>query len=102
MTGYVVDETDLSRRFAVEILVDGLQIEVALADQFSDELSRRGVGDACYGFAFVLRPALVDVARMVEIRLANLGAAVGAPLMLDEIEGRSASLGEARWRAACI
>jgi GT2 family glycosyltransferase len=100
VTGYIVDRTDLSRRLAVEILVDGLQIDIALADQFSGELRELGIGDACYGFAFVLRPALVDAARMLEVRLANVGEPVGAPILLEDSEPASPDddlKGEASW-----
>jgi GT2 family glycosyltransferase len=100
VTGYIVDRTDLSRRMAVEILADGLQIDVVLADQFSRELQELGIGDACYGFAFVLRPTLVEAARMLEVRLVNLGEPVGAPILLENSEPLSQDgdlKGEASW-----
>ena len=98
--GYVVDRKDLSRQFAVQIFVDGLAIGVMMADRFSDQLFEQDIGDACFGFSFDLQPSLVDNAQLIEVRLANLGALVGAPLHLAATAAQTSKLGrfgEARW-----
>ena len=98
--GYAVDDSDLSRRLAVELIVDGLQIAVKLADEFSRELSERQIGDACYGFSFALSEDLAQSAICIEARLANGGAFIGAPVILDDQGPQQASqeiVGEVRW-----
>jgi O-antigen biosynthesis protein len=98
--GYAVDDSDLSRRLAVELIIDGLQIAVKLADEFSRELSERQIGDGCYGFSFVLSEDLVLSAVCIEARLANGGAVLGAPVILDEqgpTQSRQEAVGEVRW-----
>jgi GT2 family glycosyltransferase len=80
--GHVVDEADLSRRFVVELILDGHPARLARADAYVHDLARTGVGDGCYGFCFTLPRAVLDHARVVEARLANSGAAVGTAIML--------------------
>ena len=81
--GYVVDESDLGRRFVVELLLDGTPFRIARADASADELVIEGVGDGCYGFAFRLSQSVVDLASIIEIRIANSDIAVGAPIPLS-------------------
>jgi O-antigen biosynthesis protein len=80
--GYVVDEDDIHRRFAVELIVDGYPLKVARADAYADELAIESLGDACYGFEFYLPGNAVSQASVIEARVANLDIAVGLPIFL--------------------
>lgn len=98
--GYAVDDGDFSRHLAVELIVDGLQVAVALADEFSRELFRKHIGDGCYGFSFVLSDDLAQFAASIEARLANGGAALAPPTILDDRQPLQADgevAGEVRW-----
>ena len=81
-SGYALDTNDLTRKFTVEILVDGYPAQVVRADAFVHELSVEQVGDGCYGFSCSLRGAVLNDSAVVEARLANLEAAVGTPIIL--------------------
>jgi GT2 family glycosyltransferase len=83
-SGFVVDTADASRRFAVEILIDGYPVRVIRADADVHDLMTEGVGDGCYGFSCTLDEALVRDSSIVEARLANLGIAVGEPVDLTQ------------------
>ncbi|MCI4678576.1 glycosyltransferase family 2 protein [Rhodoblastus acidophilus] len=80
IAGFVFDPSDPGRRFVVEMLIDGFPAGVSRADLFDRELAREGAGDGCHGFVFTLDPSVLHAARRVEIRLANSGDIVGAPL----------------------
>lgn len=81
--GYVVDPAEPARRFVVELLVDGLPLKVARADEHVHALAAQQVGDGCYGFSFSVGDGTLSDARVVEARLANLGTPVGAPIALN-------------------
>jgi len=81
-SGYVVDCDDLTRKFTVEILIDGFPVEVIRADATVDILLREKVGDGCYGFSCSLRNSVVNDSAVVEARLANIGIAIGIPISL--------------------
>jgi O-antigen biosynthesis protein len=83
-SGFVVDTADASRKFAVEILVDGYPVRVIRADGDVHDLMTEGVGDGCYGFSCALDEALVRDSSVVEARLANLGIAVGETVDLTQ------------------
>jgi len=78
--GHVVDEADLSRRFVVELILDGVPIKLARADAYVDDLA--AVGDGCYGFYFSLPASTLADGFVVEARLANVGTAVDKPILL--------------------
>jgi O-antigen biosynthesis protein len=81
-SGYVMDPADPSRKFSVEILVDGYPVRVIRADAFVHELIEKQIGDGYYGFSYSLQDAAVSDSAVVEARLANLGTAVGMPIAL--------------------
>ena len=81
-SGYVTDTGDPSRKFSVEILVDGYPVRVIRADAFVHELIGEQIGDGYYGFSYSLQDAAVSDSAVVEARLANLGTAVGMPIAL--------------------
>lgn len=80
--GYIVDEHDLTQRFIVEFILDGLPIKVARADAYFDALAN--LGDACYGFTFNITQQTIDQGSIVEVRLANTSVAVGRPIILKK------------------
>lgn len=95
--GHVVDLASPERKFAVELLVDGFVVGCSLANQPAAGLA---VGDGCYGFSFALGAELLDEATVAEARLANLGLAVGEPVLLRQgMAGRAtaAPVGAVRW-----
>jgi O-antigen biosynthesis protein len=87
--GFVVDFGDLTRKLAVEILLDGYPIRVLQADCYVHELARDGVGDGRYGFSFSLHDHILGEHAIIEARVANLGAPVGGPI---ELQGGTDSL----------
>jgi O-antigen biosynthesis protein len=99
-SGFVVDIADASRKFAVEILIDGYSVRVIRADADVQDLIAEGVGDGCYGFSCTLDEALVRNSSVVEARLANLGLAVGEPVDLtqpSQMAPQSSAPGALRW-----
>ncbi len=49
------------------------------------ELSAKArIGDGCYGFSFSLSDKLASESAVIDARVANLGDAIGAPVILDE------------------
>jgi GT2 family glycosyltransferase len=82
VAGYVVNKKDPSRRFIVELLLDGQPLRIARADAYVEELGRAGIGDGCYGFFFTLPIATIGDGFTVEARLANSGAFLGQPIRL--------------------
>ncbi|MBV9755019.1 MAG: hypothetical protein JO188_21060 [Hyphomicrobiales bacterium] len=73
---------DPSRKFVVEMLVDGHVVKIVRAADYDHELARAGEGDGCNGFSvFLPRSAIAD-GMIVEARIANLGDRVGVPLEL--------------------
>ncbi|WP_165361445.1 hypothetical protein [Lichenibacterium ramalinae] len=78
--GHAFDDADTTRRFAVEMLVDGRVTDLARADAFAPEAA--AIGDGCYGFGFALDDAVVEAGETLEVRLANGGERVGEALRL--------------------
>jgi hypothetical protein len=81
--GYVVDPNDLSRKFTVEILVDGYPVKLVRAELEAPQLAREQVGDGAYGFTAWLDESIVQDSTVVEARLANLNTPIGVPVLLD-------------------
>ncbi|MFG1427850.1 glycosyltransferase family 2 protein [Roseixanthobacter glucoisosaccharinicivorans] len=71
-SGFVLDPEDLTRRHVVELLVDGVPLQVTRADLFHPLLSQAGIGDGCYGFQFVVPAPVHASATRFEARLANV------------------------------
>lgn len=90
--GFVLDLVQPARRFTVELLIDGLVVKTAHADNYVQELASQKVGDGCYGFAISLDRPLIENAALAEVRVANLGLAVGSPLILNELRRRPATV----------
>jgi GT2 family glycosyltransferase len=101
VSGHVVDLGEPERRFVVELLIDRYPAALARADVFDPDLAREGLGDGCHGFVFFIEPHALQSARRVEIRLANSGEIVGAPLLVrapQRVKDRAP--GAARWDGA--
>jgi GT2 family glycosyltransferase len=89
--GYVVDKSDLFRKFVVEILVDGYPTKLARADGYHNELALEGVGDGCYAFACDFPDRMIDQASVIEARIANTTVRVGDPIVLSGLDDRRAA-----------
>ena len=81
-TGYVVDPVNPWRIYTVDVLIDGIVVKTALANEYVHELATRKIGDACYGFSLSLDSAVIDNASVIEARLSNLGTQIGAAIVL--------------------
>ena len=99
IAGYVYDPAAPETRFVVELLLDGYPARIARADIFDPALQARDRGDGCYRFVFALDAETLGGARIAEVRVANGGALVGAPLDLPDVQIAPAArpAGEARW-----
>jgi GT2 family glycosyltransferase len=98
--GHVVSRGDPTRRFSVEISLDGCVVRVVRADAYVDELAAAGVGDGRYGFFVSLDENALAAGGTVEARLANLGVPVGGPVALAEdfaTDREGFGLGAVRW-----
>ncbi|GGC67650.1 glycosyltransferase [Chelatococcus reniformis] len=69
VSGYVFAPSDPGRRWVLELTVDGIIVDVILANQFVDELWRAREGDGCYGFWAQLPSS--ELQAEVEVRVAN-------------------------------
>ncbi|SFI09276.1 glycosyltransferase [Bradyrhizobium sp. Gha] len=81
-SGFIYDPNDLSRRFVVELLLDGIALRLARAEAYVPELASELIGDGCYGFSFVLPPDQVGENQIAEVRLANMPGTLGTSLHL--------------------
>lgn len=83
--GYMVDSDQPARRYVVQLLIDGVPLQLMVADQYDEALAQQAVGDGCYGFSFIVpRDVLVD-ANVVEARIANTDEPVGKPVQLETV-----------------
>src|SRR5664279_4830348 len=99
-TGFVADPARPTERFTVELLLDGLVIKTAYADSHVKENAKQCVGDGCHGFAISIPLSVIENAVMAEVRVANLGVAVGSPLLLSQLRDkpeRTVSTSRLRW-----
>ena len=99
-SGFVVDPKNLGHRFSVEILIDGFTVRVIRADASAQELIAEKIGDGCYGFSCSLDAAALSDGVVVEARLANLGTAVGLPVILarpSENQSQLSKSGNVKW-----
>jgi GT2 family glycosyltransferase len=99
-TGFVADPARPTERFTVELLLDGLVIKTAYADSYVKENAKKCVGDGCHGFAISIPLSVIENAVMAEVRVANLGIAVGSPLLLSQLRDkpeRTVSTSQLRW-----
>jgi GT2 family glycosyltransferase len=100
--GWCYSPADPSRRFAVEVRVDGETLALVLAETFVPTLREAHGGDGCYGFLVRLDPERVAGATLVEAYVANTGIRLGA-FRLDErpdgLPGPSGRIaGDVIWR----
>ena len=78
--GFVLDLGDLSRRFIVELVIDGQPAQVTRADAYVHELAAEGLGDGRYGFSFTVTEQVVSDGIVLEARLANVGTILDHPI----------------------
>ena len=96
--GYVVCEADLNQRFVVELLIDGVPVDVTRAAEYHQVLA--GVGDGCYGFSFALFDNVLADNSVIETRLANTGTPVGEPIHVgrdDQVQSPEQKKGDVTW-----
>ncbi|RAI45005.1 glycosyltransferase family 2 protein [Rhodoplanes roseus] len=99
-SGYVLDRSDPSRRFVVELVIDGIAVSSMRADIPVDDPVAREVGDGCFGFVFAPATTLLADAGMVEARIANLDIRIGDPIAVRASHRSSANVtgaGTVRW-----
>ena len=101
--GFVVDPSDLDRRFTVEITVDGDPVSVVRADTYVHHLAQEPIGDGCYGFSVSLDTRVLSNGTLVGAQLANVGTTVGQPIPLNGKSDRAPppeGPGAVRWLGA--
>ncbi|CAL80611.1 Putative Glycosyl transferase, group 2 [Bradyrhizobium sp. ORS 278] len=98
-SGFACDPSDPTRKFVIELVVDGYVVAVGVADGMVARLREDGLGDGRFGFTFSVADEALANATCVEARLANLGVAVGAPIYCDSLLTDEAEyvLGELEW-----
>lgn len=94
-SGFVMDPEDLTRRHVVELLVDGVPIQVTRADLFHPALAEAGIGDGCYGFQFLVPAPVYASATRFEARLANVDEVL--PLTEPVEPAGEAARGHVEW-----
>ena len=52
LSGFIVDPSDPTCKFVVELLIDGLPVKAIRADEYVHELARQSVGTAVTAFRF--------------------------------------------------
>ncbi|MBV8512930.1 MAG: glycosyltransferase family 2 protein [Xanthobacteraceae bacterium] len=96
--GYVVCESELNQRHVVELLIDGVPIDVTQAAEYDQALA--GVGDGCYGFSFALLENALSDNSIIEARLANARTPVGQPIQInrdDQVQSAEQRKGDVTW-----
>src|SRR3974390_550763 len=93
-SGFVVDTQDPTRKFTVEILIDGIPFRVLRADGLVCELVAEQIGDGCYGFTCSIPDAARTESSVVEARLANVGTSVGTPIVVAAPTAEDISVAE--------
>ena len=104
IVGYVLDASDLQKRFVVELWLDGYPAGLSKAQHYDHALVQSGFGDGCYGFVFALSDSRL-AASLAEVRLANSEERVGEPLVLDTISrlyGRRDGGGSVAWMGGLV
>lgn len=86
--GHVLDPDDLDSRFVVELMLDGYSAAVARANRHDPDLEAAGRGDGRYRFVFSLSRAILEGARLIEVRLANSGRVVGNSISVPKVRAR--------------
>ncbi|MFG1424085.1 hypothetical protein [Roseixanthobacter liquoris] len=94
-SGFVVDPEHLGRRHVIELLVDGVPIQVTRADLFHPVLAEAGIGDGCYGFQFLVPAPVHASATRFEARLANVEEVL--PLTEPVEPAGEAARGQVEW-----
>ena len=99
IVGIVFDPAAPEREFVVELWLDGVPVRLERANLPDPELAARGVAESRRRYVFALDAETCESARVAEVRLANTGEIVGAPLVLAEAQFAPVATppGEARW-----
>ncbi|MEJ1935000.1 hypothetical protein WDZ92_32790, partial [Nostoc sp. NIES-2111] len=98
--GWCYDPQDPTRRFVVDVRVDGESMSLVLAETFIPTLRDRFGGDGCHGFLVRLDRVRLAGAQLVEAYVANTDIRLGA-FRLDEAPepaaGTGRIVGEVHW-----
>jgi len=97
LVGHVVDLEELETRFVVELWLEGWPVRLARANLFDEALFDEGVGDGCYRFRFVIDADMAKSGGIAEVRLANSGEPLGAPVSLSASAGVGRRESGVRW-----
>ena len=98
-SGYVVDESDSTRKFVVEILIDGHPVKIMRADAHVHELAARPDRGWLFWVFFCVAGRRGSEGSLVEARAANLTEAIGSAIALDH---RSPRRRNRRRRGRCV
>jgi O-antigen biosynthesis protein len=71
VSGFIFDKADLTKRWVVELCVDGWPVDVVRADRFDFRMPNSEANSKDFGFVFDIERFDVDTNAVVEIRLAN-------------------------------
>ena len=97
--GFVVDLDDQTRKFSVEILVDGHPIRVILANAYVHKLAREGSGTAGSVSFFLSKAMFLVIIRSSRQGWRTLAAALDYPLSLPQTRVRRSILMVPVWFA---
>jgi hypothetical protein len=98
ISGYFGDPADWSRRWVVELLLDGYPVSAMHAALYDDRMPDHGQPSKDYGYAFDMRPFAAARASVLEVRLANSSVTIGTfDLAQAAIAREAASIGEVTW-----
>ncbi len=84
LAGYCRDRQNPTRRFIIEILVDGRSIAVLRADEYCPQFAVNDHARCNYGFTFNLSAALQETVGTIDVQLANLGTPIGERIILSQ------------------
>lgn len=82
LQGWALDSSQLEQRLVIEIVIDGAAVALVRADQFYPHAE---MGDDFHGFTVQLRQTLLDNARHISARIANLEHVLEGEIQLPAI-----------------
>jgi O-antigen biosynthesis protein len=71
VSGFIFDKSDPTKRWVVELCVDGWPVDVVRADRFDFRMPGSEANSKDFGFVFDVERFNIDTTALIEIRLAN-------------------------------
>jgi GT2 family glycosyltransferase len=71
VSGFIFDKSDPTKRWVVELCVDGWPVDVVRADRFDFRMPSSEAHSKDFGFVFDVERFNIDTTALIEIRLAN-------------------------------